>query len=356
MKIGILTFHWATNYGAVLQCYALQSYLEQQGHIVEVINYKPLRCDDTFYTFIKSRKFLHLKSYIENRKKESALCDFRNKKLKQSKRVYSYTEIPSVLTGFDAIISGSDQVMNPTFLMNGEKQNTVSPTYFLGFPFTGRKIGYALSFGCINYPQNALPTASQFIKEFEYVSVREKTGVNIVNSMGKEGAIVVCDPTLLESSFFYNELVDTHLSKYKEPYIYNFFIRNITERKKAIKALIKSNKTLWNNDDNDYSIQGWLSKIKNAEFVVTDSFHCMVMCLKFHKPFAIITNKKGNVGMNDRFYTILEKMSLESHIIHKDNLEFLLTSLSNNFDWEKVDNVMDEISDIGKMFLSTALT
>ena len=57
MKIGILTFHWATNYGAVLQCYALQAYLEQLGHNVRVIDYKPLKYDESLYNFIRCKKY-----------------------------------------------------------------------------------------------------------------------------------------------------------------------------------------------------------------------------------------------------------------------------------------------------------
>ena len=72
MKIGILTFHWATNYGAVLQCYALQEYLKSLGHEVEIINYKPHLFDDNVYTFLRFCKFLHIGDYLNNCKKEAA--------------------------------------------------------------------------------------------------------------------------------------------------------------------------------------------------------------------------------------------------------------------------------------------
>ena len=71
MKIGILTFHWATNYGAILQCYALQTYLENLGHDVEVIDYKPKQYDDTLYAFFRFRKFLNVCNYFNNRRKET---------------------------------------------------------------------------------------------------------------------------------------------------------------------------------------------------------------------------------------------------------------------------------------------
>ena len=70
MKIGILTFHWATNYGAVLQCYALQSFLDAKGHDVKIINYKPHRYDDNIFTCLRYRKFLHFRDYLNNRKND----------------------------------------------------------------------------------------------------------------------------------------------------------------------------------------------------------------------------------------------------------------------------------------------
>lgn len=356
MKIGILTFHWATNYGAVMQCFALQTYLEQQGHTVEVVDYKPRRNDDSLYSFIRCRKFLHLKTYMEYRKKESALVSFRKEKLKQTVRLYSYSEIHEILIGFDAIISGSDQVLNPSFLMHGEGRDVESPTYFLGFPFKGRKIGYALSFGCVSYPQKELAVASKYMVGFDFISVREKTGVDIVASMGRNDAVVVPDPTLLMGSKFYDQLAEQSSLKYNQPYIYSFFIRHISERKPAINAQFTDHNVLWNNDDTDYTMQGWLSKIKNAKFVITDSFHCMVMCMKLHTPFAVITEKKGNVGMNDRFYTLLGKMDLESIILHKDDINSLSVCSNFIFDWIKVDGILDTYLFQGEKFLLDALS
>lgn len=356
MKIGILTFHWATNYGAVLQCYALQTYLESLGHRVEIIDYKPRQYDDNLYNFFRFRKFLNVGDYIKQRKKESALISFRTQKLKMTSRCVSCKEMSDNLDDFDALISGSDQVVNPSFLMSGEGRGKISPTYFLGFPFEGKKIGYALSFGCVTYPEKELRVASKYIVGFDSISVREKTGVDIVTSMGRKDAVVVPDPTLLMNSRYYNQLAEDSSLKFSKPYIYSFFIRHISERKSAINIQFPDNNVLWNNNDGDYTMQGWLSKIKHAEFVVTDSFHCMVMCLKLHKPFAVITEKKGNEGMNDRFYTLLGKMSLDSVIKHKEEISQLSRISDYNYDWEKVDCVLEEYSEIGKCFLNSSLS
>ncbi len=347
MKIGILTFHWATNYGAVLQCYALQSYLESMGHDVKVINYKPRQYDDNFYTFLRFRKFLNCGEYFNNRKKESVLREFRCGHLHQTERVYNCKDIALLASQFDAIISGSDQVCNPSFLMSGEGRGVVSPAYFLGFPFEGRRIGYALSFGCVEYPEIARDVAAKFIKDFDVITVREKTGVEIVKSIGRDDAIVVPDPTLLMKPQFYNQLANECKTTKSESYIYSFFIRHIADRKPLINNSLKGKCIIWNNEDGDYTMQGWLSKIKHAEFVVTDSFHCVVMCLKLHKPFVVVTEKEGNVGMNDRLYTLLYNIEMLDHIVYKEHASQIIALLDKTTDWTMIDkDIMEKTKSI----------
>ena len=344
MKIGILTFHWATNYGAVLQCYALQSFLEAKGHDVKVINYKPHLYDDNIFTFLRFRKFLRFRDYLNNRKKESALADFRDSRLHLTERVYSYKNIKPIASQFDVIISGSDQVVNPTFLMSGEGYGIISPTYFLGFPFNGKRIGYALSFGCVTYPEMACNIARNYIKKFDIISVRENTGIDIMKTMGRNDAFVVPDPTMLQKPQFYHSLADDSQTNKFTSYDYCFFIRHITERKQAINSIWKDKRIIWNNEDRDYSLHGWLNKIKQAEFVITDSFHCVVMCLKLHRSFVVITEQKGNIGMNDRLYTLLDQISLSERIIHKNQICEVVKFRDEIIDWQQIDNHVDQIN------------
>lgn len=346
MKIGILTFHWATNYGAVLQCFALQEYLRSQGHDVEVINYKPKQYDDNVFTFLRFRKFLNLDEYLRDRKKESALVVFRDSRLHQTKRICKCMDIVEIANSYDAVVSGSDQVANPSFLLSGEGHGTLSPTYFLGFPFNGKRIGYALSFGCITYPEKAREIAAKYIKNFDVISVRERTGIDIVRSMGRDDAVLVPDPTLLQQPQFYHALADECTVLKNSAYIYSFFIRHIADRKRSINKVFNGKPILWNNEDDDYTMQGWLSKIKYADFVVTDSFHCVVMCLKLHKPFAVVTELEGNIGMNDRLYTLLDRVNLSNNIIYKERMEDIYALQKDSVDWIHVDGVISEANNI----------
>ena len=252
----------------------------------------------------------------------------------------------SLASQFDIIISGSDQVLNPSFLLSGEGRGIVTPTYFLCFPFKGKRIGYALSFGCVTYPEKAREIAAEYIKDFDIISVREKTGVDIVKSMGRDDAIVVPDPTLLIESRFYHQLADNHINPNPNQYIYSFFIRNIAERKNVICNILKGKHILWNNEDGDYTMQGWLNKIKHSEFVVTDSFHCVVMCLKLHKPFVVITENNGNVGMNDRLYTLLGNIGLDNRIIYKGNINQINNLLEKEINWNCIDIKISKMVDL----------
>lgn len=352
MKIGILTFHWATNYGAVLQTYATQRYLESKGHQVSVINYKPHIHDDNIINFILYRKFLKIRSYLILRKKEDALTHFRNTYLHLTPRFFLYKDISEFINDYDVIISGSDQVLNPSFLNNGEKRREHCPAYFLNFPFAGKRIGYAVSFGCSQYPIQSLTVAKEDIKAFDHIGVRENTGLSILQSMGRNDGVVVPDPTSLLSYREYENLT----TKYDGPqYTYCFFIRNIQERKKALASKLCGYACLWNNDDDRYTLESWLTKIRYAKFVVTDSFHCIMMCLKFHIPFAVITEMEGAAGMNDRFTTILSVTGQLYRLLHKSQINKLRIVLQTPIDWDKVDISLHEYSALGVEFYNRFL-
>ena len=352
MKIGILTFHWATNYGAVLQCYALQTYLESIGHEVKVVNYKPKQNDFSLWRFFRYRQFLHPKTFVLPLIKEKSIKLFRSKYLKLTERAYCCEEISSIVKSFDAVISGSDQILNVTSLLHGDALNRVTPSYYLGFDYDGRRIGYAVSFGVVEYPQKCIEIAKPYMAKFDKISTRETSGVKIVEAMGRTDVIVVPDPTLLLPSIEYEKLAkSSQVNTFSK--FYCFFIRHISERKFSIKSLNLSGSLLWNNEDGDYSLEGWLAKIKHASFVITDSFHCMVMSLKLHTPFAVVTELEGNTGMNDRLYTLLGLLDMEYRIVYKGNLSKIITIANTNINWDSVDQKLEDFKSIGTKFLKS---
>jgi exopolysaccharide biosynthesis predicted pyruvyltransferase EpsI len=182
------------------------------------------------------------------------------------------------------------------------------------------------------------------------ISVRENTGKNIVSSMGIKNVSVAPDPTLLMPYSFFDNLADQYEGKVSRDYTYCFFIRNMKERKSLIKD--RTRDLIWNNDLGDSSVESWLYLIKHANSIITDSFHCVVMCLKFHIPFVVITELNGNVGMNDRFYTLLTPIKMVNRILYKNSLNEIEIILSTKIDWNSVDMYLNSLRNIGKKFLN----
>lgn len=351
MKIGILTFHWATNYGAVLQCYALQSCLLQMGHEVSVINYKPQQFDNGIVSFFKFRKFLHLDAFIRDLKKESAIAQFRESNINLTTRCIDRHQVAEIAKEYDAIIAGSDQILNPYFLLHGEGGKT--PTYFLGFPFEGRKIAYAVSFGCTEYPKEASIYARELISNFSHLSVRENSGEKIVCDLGVNAATVVPDPTVLMPKEFYKQLA-AQRKVISQNYTYLFFIRNTKERISALREVMNGS-IRWNDNDGNYGVETWLQNINSARGVVTDSFHAMMMALKFEKPFVVVTEQSGNTEMNDRFYSILGKLNLLDRIVDKMHIEDVSSLLAKSIDWDFVNEQLEQYKSVGLDFIANSL-
>lgn len=341
MNIGIITFHWATNYGAILQSLALQETLVNLGHNVEIINYKPKQYDDNILTFFRFRKFLHLDSYRINRRKEKKLIVFRQKYLIQTKRFTTLKKLKQHCNHFDALITGSDQVLNPSFLMSGEIGG--STAYFLDFGNENcKRIAYAASFGTTDYESRLCDKVRPLIKRFNAVSSRESTGLKIFKLMGAENPVIVPDPTLLHDYTFYDNLLNEvkPLEKKVRAYILhnreNFIDKTLSEAGAEIIT--------------DQSIESWIYAIKNSTHFITNSFHGVVFCLIYRIPFSVVLKTKENVGMNDRFYTLLGNLELTDRIFSE--AEFNLNCMEFNHDWNEISQKLLVFSNTGIDFLS----
>lgn len=342
MKIGILTFHWATNYGAVLQAYALQKHLAQAGHNVYVIDYKPAKYDFSWSDVLKHPgNLLHLRRYICRLRKEKKLDGFRRRYLHLTERYCSYQELKAAAVGYDVLISGSDQVLNPYFTMHGEGGPT--SVYYLDFPDCGcLKLGYALSFGCLSYPEDALGTAVSYIRNFDKVSVREDSAVGIVGQLHYPGsARIVPDPTVLTGKNLFEGIGIGNAGSDK-PYVCVYMLRRSLPYDLADAVYIDE-------VHQSYSMEEWLALIRNSKILVTNSYHGMIMALLFHIPFIVELEEGGQAGMNDRFITVLKRLNLLSRIDDGRNFTMLLENV--HIDWEDVDKKLAEFRTEGEAFL-----
>ncbi|MBE9469362.1 MAG: polysaccharide pyruvyl transferase family protein [Bacteroidetes bacterium] len=356
-KIGILTFHWATNYGAVLQAYALSNVLLNLGYEVKIINYKPSKFDFSVYKFFRSREFFRLKSFIFQFRKENELGRFRSNNLDLTDRYFSLKQLVENPPEFDFYISGSDQIFNPSFVRAGDKYPAI--TYFLPFvSSTKKRISYAVSFGCTVYPADLKKVIKMPLSKFDFISCREETGVDICNELGCK-ANLVPDPTLLLSKNDYIHLLDhtIHSNESREhvPYLYSYILHG----RKRINSFL--NKKFCDDfkvhfySSSVLSLEEWISTVYFSKYVVTNSFHGLMLALIFNKPFAVVLEKIENSQMNDRFFTILKKLGLLDRIISEKNITSLKDVIMLPIDWAVVNDKISDYRKEGFNFLTSSL-
>ena len=343
MRIGIITFHWATNYGAILQAYALQNYLLELGHDVEIINYRPQR-----------NIFLQRLTWIRNRewgnfKKEKELKTFRKSNLSVGSKIYgSNRALRSMKEKYDIIISGSDQVWNLSFIQYAER-NKQTYSYYLDF-VSGetKKVAYAASFGTSKLPFENKKNIREKLTGFHAISVRECTAKTIVEDLGLE-AKVVFDPTLLLKKEKYELLCspqkkDGGMVVYKlhgNQKLFEKVEKHLSERIKTYKV------------QPEMSIPDWLGSIKSADLVLTNSFHGTVFSILFKIPFINVLVEGSD--MNDRIITLLSSLGLENRCLQKYDEKSIEELRVTPIGWEKVDQKLEVLKGEAKDFLLSVI-
>lgn len=322
-NIGIITFQNASNYGAVCQAFALKKTVEKIGLNAAVINYDSPN--------------MALKSVQQSQFKE-----FINGHLNLTKEYLSKQEID--ITGFDAIISGSDQVWNPR-LTGGDM------TYFLDFvPEHIKKVSYAASIGLngdlfMEYKD----VFEKYVPTFSGISLREETHVDYIQSIARDKEVIASiDPSLLLTSNEYLEafnLPDNRSEDYifvfsyaLDPKMYDF--ANMLSLKSGYKIVALSPYNGGNYVSGTKIMRKvppveWLQLFNSAKMIITDSFHGMMFSIVFNKPFYAYTPNRSNVA---RVRDILKKLNLEDR---------KLTNITNvaetvwEMDYTKVNEILE---------------
>lgn len=341
-KIATITFHWATNYGAVLQSYALQKVIGLLGYDTEIINYMPTRIN-VLQKILKlyNRDFSFFK-------KEKQIKKFRNNELVISKKRYGNNKSLFKLDKkYAAIVSGSDQVWNPSFTLTAEGKPTLS--YYLNFANKAKRLSYAASFGTTTLSEDMKKVILPELNKFSAISVREKTARDML-ALENINSAVVLDPTLLLESSDYEVLCQK---------------ANITESNKVFCYALANGECEIENiykfvqnelDDTTislsaYGIYDWLKYIQSSQFVVTNSFHGTVFAILFHKPFVSVKIKGS--GMNDRLTTLLNDIGLSERFC--ESVEETTNIINKQIDWEDVDAKLAILRQNSIDFLSGAL-
>lgn len=333
VKIGIMTFHWAANHGALLQTYALQKSLEElvPGSNVVIVDYKPAKYDWNLKKVINSRNLRVVRENLREVKKEKLLTPFRNS-IQKTKRYYSVEQLMEQPPECDVFISGSDQIWNEYYTMQGEGKPTAA--YYLPFGSNAIRISYAASFGSTSLKPEMQAYILPYLQELDGISVRERTGKEILDQMGIPCQIV-CDPSVLMDREAYCNIAQRAFSG---KYTAKYFLRGESaEAAKVIQYFKKDGKV---RDITLLSMEKWVGAIQHAEFLLTNSFHGMMVALKLHVPFAIFLSEGVLSGMNDRFYTLLDRLGLTNRIVGADTSLVYLKQETIN--WNHADRVMEE--------------
>lgn len=344
MKIGILTFHNALNYGAVLQCYALQHYLQERGHNVEVIDYRAPFIEEQKKLFSKTE--LHrrglvafLKYFIARllawpawRKTIRAFHQFMVSQLHLSPRAATAADIPA---GCDCILFGSDQIWSPKLCRGFD------PVFWGQFEKHGaRFVSYAASAGETSELDKAgWHEVEQRIKAFDAVSVREKSLSQALQEHCGVSATVCLDPTLLVDASVFDKIA---VRPEEQDYVFLFnviddpaasqFARRLAGQlgcsaviRGQAKPQLKSRRDKLVTLKEAMSPEEFLGYIKYAHCIVANSFHAIALSIVFQKDcYALKSRRSGRVegllsslGLADRIVAATESVDKVSSIDYK---------------------------------------
>lgn len=375
MRIGILTLPLHTNYGGILQAYALQTVLERMGHEVKVIHKDPHLKEPNIWEYLYryyQKKVLGRKLFVKAERWHNEVTPILRKNTDAfiEKYIHCYTisslqEIKE--NDFDAIVVGSDQIWRKKYFVESWGNNETNA--FLGFAeeWDIQRLAYAPSFGTDEweFSENYSSDISRLIKKFNAVSVREKSGVELCKKYLNVEALHLLDPTMLLNSNAYRELVkDSDLSSQSNSNSLFCYILDDSKEKQDIINTVAATNNLTQTQmyfSTEYSdatqcwpvppVEQFIQGIMNAKFVVTDSFHGSVFSMIFHKQFIAINNPlRGST----RLSSLLAMFGLENRLI-ETSTKLTPEFINSSVDFKKVDELLDELRKSSFTFLETYL-
>lgn len=358
-KIKCITCHDVANYGASLQAYALQRFVTDLGYNYQIIDYKPkyqnsydiwsidgnrklnvlARRFKPFHWYVAFKKYLKLKPTFP-RLKSFAL--FKQNYLVCTKTYHSYKELLQDPPEADVYISGSDQIWNSLY------ENGKDPSFYLKFGDVSiKRLAYAASFGTPTIDEKYKVYVKSLLHGYDCITVREEDGVSILENLGHDGDVVL-DPVFLLTSSVWSQAFDVDPVRKFGDYIlvYDFYQEDSAfpdfvvayAREHRLKVVSVNDRKMTKYADiniNDAGPIEFLHYIKNARFVVSNSFHATAFSVIFNIPFLVFYRNKQNTS---RLYNFLERIGLQSRI----NPNNAISVSSDNIDWESVNEIVEE--------------
>lgn len=358
-KIGILTLPPNGNYGGVLQCAALYGYLSDQGHEVTLIANSEF-IDRPFWqrvliSILEIIPFQNIKNFRRAFIFQKQFFSIHIPR--QSSRVTSQEELLEITSheGFDTVIVGSDQVWRWEYIKDSFGR------YFLDFVdrTATRKISYAASFG--NDRWEGLECAAivrNLMSDFHAVSVRESSAVDMCLEFGRLDCIHVLDPTLLVSREFYDRFSSPKKEPEKHPYLLAYILDSSKNKSAvidhALNTLGKGYSLRQIGHNSLTTIPQWISKFRDSDFVITDSFHGMVFSIIFRKRFIVLGNESRGLS---RFTSLLDQLCLTNRFVPFAQLDkqLLESVIEEEINYDAVDDKLSALRATSEKFLHAAI-
>lgn len=362
MKASIITLHAVANYGSVLQTYATQNIFENLGFETEIVDYrrkaimtgsiKEIISNSEFGLLHKIKLILLLPSIKKSKK---TLGAFLTKHINLSEMCYHEdSDFEKYKIDADVYCTGSDQVWNTGW------HNEIPRPFFLTYaPQNRRIISFSASFGKDRLDAWEKPEMKKLLERYDFISVREKSGVDILNDLGISGCAHVLDPTLTVKPEIWHNLAFERVVKEKYVLIYQLnknehfgkYAKEFAKRKnlKLIRLCTRYDQL----KEAGHGIvlpkvEEFLALFRDAEYIITDSFHATAFSLIFHKQFINIFPKLYST----RLQSILQIANLENRKLLNYN-DF--DSIDNQIDYEEVDKLLDNEREKTINFLKRAL-
>lgn len=376
MKVGIITFHFVSNQGAVLQCLATQKFLEDRGNEAWVIDYRP---DYHTVRYVDPKNpFLYARWYSKKFKRKNfasrtllavhtfARCIYYNinhadaevvksfeaftkKNLHLTREYRTIKELRADAPALDAYITGSDQLWNPDIL-----DQRLDPAYFLAFGKEIPKVAYAVSLGK-NLEGEEIQDLKKFSKNLTAISLREYNK-DAVEALGREVHICL-DPTLLLDAKDYASYESD--AKEQEPYIFVYGFEDISALHDALDNVRKVlNCKVVNGSPHRIKLSGntknvhayapdqFLSFIRDAECVVTNSFHGTAFSVIYRKRFITVPHSTRGQRMTD----LLEKLGLNQCLWNHPMFDF-----EKKVDWDAAYSKLEYFRQFSVNYLLSAI-
>lgn len=350
IKIGIITCHDVYNFGATLQAYALSNYISKNYCKCKIINYKPkylyrlidfMKVDAPKWKITFWRRWIYriymIPFHLTHLNKFIKYKLFNIQFLNLTKKYCNVKDLKEC-SEFDLYICGSDQIWNSCPYPCGE-----DPAFFLSFvPNENPCISYAASFGGKNLSEKGIDNIKKYLHRFAAISVREQSGVNILNKYNIK-SVTVLDPVFLLNKIEWRELKSK--LELPEKYILAYGYDNTENFYSAIekyKQKLKYPVIFIMKEFKNAGPREFLTLIDNASLVITTSFHALAFSIIFNTPF--ITVETNHVDLFERIKSLLSALNLTHRIYQNKYIDI-------NIDFDLVKKRLLPLIDDSKSFL-----